>query len=257
MITVANFNTHLGTAALTSSLAATALLSAGHIVPITALWLMLLGTIGGLLPDIDSDNSTSMSTLFRLFGGLITFSFVGHIYQLVSMLELIVYSGFCYLTIRYNFKSSLEKITIHRGCCHSLAFIAVAGLFTVWLVFLLGYSDITAWLSGSFIFFGGIVHLSLDEIYSVDLANRRLKLSFGSALKVFSPKNPFISAFQCLLIAILYLHGPSLDNTWKQVSNWSEFRFKPEWLNRDEVMQFFDEVITSTRKAMDQSSKQG
>ncbi|MDD1827911.1 metal-dependent hydrolase [Photobacterium sp. DNB23_23_1] len=254
---MANFNTHLGTAALTSSLAATALLSAGHIVPITALWLMLLGTIGGLLPDIDSDNSTSMSTLFRFFGGLITFSFVGHIYQLVSMLELIVYSGFCYLTIRYNFKSSLEKITIHRGCCHSLAFIAVAGLFTVWLVFLLGYSDITAWLSGVFIFFGGVVHLSLDELYSVDLANRRLKLSFGSAMKVFSPKNPFISAFQCLLIAILYLHGPSFDNTLKQVSNWSEFRFKPEWLNRDEVMQFFDEVITSTKNAMDQNSKQG
>ncbi len=58
---------HLGSAALTSSLAATALLSAGHVVPITALWLMFLGTMGGLLPDIDSDNSTSMSTLFRFF----------------------------------------------------------------------------------------------------------------------------------------------------------------------------------------------
>lgn len=254
MIAVANFNTHLGTAALTSSLAATALLSAGHIVPITALWLILLGTIGGLLPDIDSDNSTSMSTLFRLFGALTTFSFVGHIYLKVSMLELIVYSLFCYLSIRYNLKAMLEKLTVHRGSCHSLAFIAMSGLLIVWLVFLLGYSDVTAWLSGAFICFGGVVHLVLDELYSVDLANRRIKMSFGTALKVFSPKNPFISACQCLLIAVLYVHGPALDNTWHKVSNWSEFRFKPDWLNKGEVVHFFDEVITSTRKAMSQNT---
>ncbi|PSW16975.1 metal-dependent hydrolase [Photobacterium sanctipauli] len=247
---MANFKTHLGSAAITSSLAATALLSAGHIVPITALWLMLLGTVGGLLPDIDSDNSTSMSTLFRLFAGLITFSFVGHIYKMVSMLELMVYGAFCYLTIRYNCKSTLEKITVHRGCCHSIAFISASGLFTVWLLYLLGYSDITAWLSGTFLFFGGVVHLALDEIYSVDLANRRLKLSFGSALKIFSPKNPFLSALQCLLIGMLYIHSPSWDNTWKEVSNWSEFRFKPDWLNREDVTRFFDSVISSTKEAM-------
>ncbi|MEZ9768649.1 hypothetical protein AB4328_13830 [Vibrio breoganii] len=133
---MANFNTHLGTAALTSSLAATALLSAGHIVPITALWLILLGTIGGLLPDIDSDNSTSMSTLFRLFGALTTFSFVGHIYLTVSMLELIVYSLFCYLSIRYNLKAMLEKLHCSPGLlpfigvhCHVRAAYSLVGVF--------------------------------------------------------------------------------------------------------------------------------
>lgn len=250
MIIVANFNTHLGTAALTSSIAATALLSAGHVVPITALWLMLLGTIGGLLPDIDSDNSTSMQTLFRIFGGLITFSFVGHIYRMVSMLELMVYGTFCYLTIRYNFKATLEKFTVHRGCCHSLAFVVLFGLFTVWLLYLLGYSDKTAWLSGLFVFYGGIVHLLLDELYSVDLANRRLKLSFGTALKVFSPRNPFISALQCALIVVLYMQSPPWQDTWHQLSNWSEFQFKPDWLNREQVSEFWQDVVSSTKDAM-------
>ncbi|MGF1727863.1 metal-dependent hydrolase [Photobacterium nomapromontoriensis] len=250
VIIVANFNTHFGAAALTSSLAATALLSAGHVVPITALWLMLVGTVGGLLPDIDSDNSTSMQTLFRLFGGIITFSFVGHIYRMVSMLELMVYGTFCYFTIRYNFKSTLEKITVHRGCCHSLAFILLSGLFIVWLMYLLGYSEITAWLSGGFLFFGGLVHLLLDEIYSVDLANRRVKKSFGSAMKVFSPRNPFLSALQCLLIALLYMNSPPWHKTWIDVTDWSEFRFKPDWLNREEVTSFFDSVVSSTKEAM-------
>ncbi|KLV05429.1 membrane protein [Photobacterium aquae] len=247
---MANFKTHLGTAALTSSIAATALLSAGHVVPVTALWLILLGTIGGLLPDVDSDNSTSMATLFRLLGGMLTFSFVGHIYKLVSMLELIVYSIFCYLTIRYNFKSVLEKITVHRGCCHSLTFIALAGLLVVWVISLLGYSDTTSWLSGLFLFAGGLVHLLLDELYSVDLANRRIKKSFGTAMKVFSPRNPFISAIKCGLIVLLYLHTPPLHSTWERLEHWQHFRFKPDWLNRDDVGDFFDQLLVSTKQAM-------
>jgi len=46
-----------------------------------------------------------------------------------------------------------------------------------------------SWLSGLFIGFGFIVHLLLDEIYSVDLSNKRMKKSFGTALKLYSYKN--------------------------------------------------------------------
>jgi len=241
---------HLGSAALTSSLAATALLSAGHIVPITALWLMFVGAIGGLLPDVDSDNSTSMSTLFRLFGGLLTFSFVGHIYRMVSMLELIVYALFCYFTIRYNFKALLEKVTVHRGCCHSLAFICLSGVGCVSLIYMLGYSETTSWLSGLFLTGGGIVHLLLDEAYSVDLANRKIKMSFGSALKLCSNRNPAISAIQFVLIGVLIVHCPPWDNTLHQLSNWSDFRLKPDWLNRKDVTALFDDVVQSTSDAI-------
>lgn len=247
---MANFNMHIGTAALTSSLAATAFLSAGHIAPITALWLMFLGTMGGLLPDIDSDNSTSMSTLFRLFGGMITFSLVGHIYQLVSMLELIVYALFCYLTIRYNFKALLEKFTVHRGCCHSIAFVVLSGMCSVSFIDLLGYSDTTSWLSGVFLAGGGMVHLLLDEIYSVDLANRRIKMSFGSALKLCSNRNPLISFCQFALIVCLLYQSPPWRDAWITLSDWHDFRLRPEWLNRDDVGNFFDEVIESTTQSM-------
>ena len=247
---MANFKIHLGTAALTSSLAATALLTAGHIAPTTALWLMFLGTMGGLLPDIDSDNSTSMSTLFRLFGGILTFSLVGHIYLMVSMLELIVYALFCYFTIRHNFKALLERVTVHRGCCHALAFIFLSGLGCVTLINLLGYSDLICWLSGLFLTGGGIVHLLLDEVYSVDLANRKVKMSFGSALKLCSNRNPVISTIQFILIGVLVAHSPPWQSSWQQLTDWSDFRLKPEWLNRRDITVFFEDVVQSTSDAI-------
>ena len=64
---MANFNTHLNTAVIITGLASATLLSAGHIELKGALWLWFLGSIGGLLPDIDSDNSTSLDTIFNLF----------------------------------------------------------------------------------------------------------------------------------------------------------------------------------------------
>ncbi len=38
---------------------------------------------------------------------------------------------------------------------------------------------------------GYIVHLVLDEIYSVDLKNRKIKKSFGTALKLFKVDSNF------------------------------------------------------------------
>jgi len=45
-----------------------------------------------------------------------------------------------------------------------------------------------SWLTGSFIFLGFILHLLLDEIYSVDFMGHRLKRSFGTALKLVDSK---------------------------------------------------------------------
>ncbi|HEY7866299.1 MAG TPA: hypothetical protein VIC51_09880, partial [Psychromonas sp.] len=64
---MANFNTHFNVAAISTGLASAVLLSAGHININSALWLWCLGTIGGLLPDVDADNSTSLDIVFNIF----------------------------------------------------------------------------------------------------------------------------------------------------------------------------------------------
>ena len=205
---MANFSTHLNYAAIASGLVATALLSAGNIQPVTALWLAFLGSIGGLLPDIDSDNSTSMKTLFGLLAGICSFVMVCHIYPHITMLELILYAVSLYAFIRYGAKSLFEKITIHRGCCHSLAFVVLLGMCIICLASLMGYHDTTSWLSGLFVTAGGVLHLLLDEVCSVDLANRKIKSSFGTALKIISLRNPVISLAQIAAIIALYFSAP-------------------------------------------------
>lgn len=94
------------------------------------------------------------------------------------------------------------------------------------------------------------MHLLLDEAYSVDLANRKIKMSFGSALKLCSNRNPVISTLQFILIGVLVVHSPPWNDTWRQLTNWSDFRLKPDWLNRDDVTAFFDDVIESTTSAI-------
>ncbi|MDX1300779.1 metal-dependent hydrolase [Photobacterium sp.] len=243
---MANFSTHLNCAAIASGLAATALLSAGNIQPITALWLAFLGSIGGLLPDIDSDNSTSMKTLFGLLAAICSFVLVCHISPHVTMLELILYAVSLYLFIRYSAKSVFEKITVHRGCCHSLAFVALLGICIVCLARLMGYRETTSWLSGLFVTAGGVLHLVLDEVYSVDLANRKIKSSFGTALKIISLRNPMISFAQVAAILALYLAAPPYDSTLSLLADWQQFQFRPSWLDLKTVSYSLRDFISST-----------
>jgi len=243
---VANFSTHLNYAAIASGLAATALLSAGHIQPITALWLAFLGAIGGLLPDIDSDNSTSMKTLFGLLAGICSFVMVCHIYPHITMLELILYAVSLYAFIRYGAKSLFEKITIHRGCCHSLAFVVLLGMCIICLASLMGYHDTTSWLSGLFVTTGGVLHLLLDEVCSVDLTNRKIKSSFGTALKIISLRNPVISLAQIAAIIALYFSAPPYDSTLNILADWQHFQLYPAWLNLKTVSYCLRDFINST-----------
>jgi hypothetical protein len=61
-------------------------------------------------------------------------------------------------------------------------------------------SDELAWLVGIFVFIGALIHLLLDELYSIDLEGRRLKKSFGTALKITEWRSPLANL---LLLALL------------------------------------------------------
>ena len=50
-----------------------------------------------------------------------------------------------------------------------------------------------AWLGAAFMFVGYLTHLTLDEIYSVDVMDTRLKSSFGTALKFFDRRHFYAS----------------------------------------------------------------
>lgn len=58
-------------------------------------------------------------------------------------------------------------------------------------------------------FVGYLVHLLLDEIYSVDITGRRLKASFGTALKFFDKRYPAAAIAMAAATAIALVLTPS------------------------------------------------
>jgi len=233
---MANFNTHLNVAAVTTGLASAALLSAEHVNLNTALGLWFLGTIGGLLPDIDADNSTSLDIIFNLFSFCALFLAMRHItavdFQDISLIELVAVPLLVYVVIRYLIRPLFEKITVHRGSCHSLLFVLLVALITMQIVWRLTLQVseeyvIVAWLSGGFIFLGGFIHLLLDELYSVDLSNVRMKRSFGTALKLAEFRNKGLTLLTVISIIGLVYTAPSPNETISKLSNWSKLKVTP------------------------------
>jgi hypothetical protein len=67
---VANFRVHVSGAAITSGLLASSFLTTGLFTRTDVALLWLFGCLGGILPDIDSDNSTSLNSIFTGLGAL-------------------------------------------------------------------------------------------------------------------------------------------------------------------------------------------
>ena len=230
---MANFNTHLNVATVSSGLACATLLSAAHIDFNSALLLWFLGTIGGLLPDIDSDNSTSLDTIFAMFtlaAVLITLRYITDgLFKESRLIVLIAASLIVYTMMRFVIRPLFERLTIHRGSCHSLVFLLLSALIAIQLTWRLSYNhtqhpDIIAWYSGGFIFLGGFIHLLLDEIYSVDLLNVKIKRSFGTAMKVADFNHKGLTLLILIAIIGLAYIAPSPENTINTLTNWSKFK---------------------------------
>jgi len=229
---MANFNTHLNVAALLTGLSSASLVAAGHVELNTAVWLWFLGTMGGLLPDIDSDNSTSLDTIFNLFAFAIILIVMRYIIDEdmgdLSFLKVIAIPVVIYGVMKYGLRTIFERLTVHRGSCHSLLFLVLCGLMTTKIIANVdgidsNKADSLAWLSGGFVFLGGFIHLLLDEIYSVDLRNIKIKRLFGTALKLVDWDNKLLLLGMMLAVAVLWTTTPEIETTLDMLCDWSMF----------------------------------
>lgn len=207
---MANFNVHVSVAASASSIVAVLgvnlqLMDFSH-----APWLVFLGIVGGMLPDIDAVNSKPVRLLFNVLALLSATAVLSTLKNYVQSYQLFVLAAGIYWLTRYLVLASIARFTVHRGIFHSILALL---FFSLTMVCLSHYAFkqplIYAWLNGFFLGFGFLVHLLLDEMYSVDLSNRRIKKSFGTALKLFNYKNLPSSALMMLLTIFLYLASPT------------------------------------------------
>ncbi|NWF38909.1 hydrolase [Mariprofundus sp. NF] len=187
---MANFRTHL-TVAAAGALSATALVM--QTVPISqmqALLLFLLALHAGLLPDVDSDHSIPARILFTILSFATAIAVIFHYYTSLNLLPLLVSSLLAALFVRLVLLPLFAATTEHRGLFHSVPMALLFGIGSLFAGhYLLGWQVSFAWLAAAFVTGGYLLHLLLDELYSVNFIGASIKTSFGTALTLFSSQS--------------------------------------------------------------------
>jgi hypothetical protein len=148
----------------------------------------LLTTAGGLLPDIDHPLGVEVRGLTTLIGtatALVVWRrirFGGAELAIEAQLWVVILT---YTFFRYASRRTLARLTVHRGMNHSLPTCAVWGAAT-YLAYPSPHHPVRVAMASA-VMLGFLSHLVLDEVCSVDLRGRRIKRSFGTALKLWAP----------------------------------------------------------------------
>ena len=151
-----------------------------------------LCSLAGMLPDLDSDNGIPVRETLCLLAAVVPALMIQRFIALgLNQEQIVLASAGLYITIRFGVGKIFRRYTVHRGMWHSIPAAGIAGLAAFMLCMCpdFGVRLFKAWA----VVIGFLSHLVLDEIYAVDLNNRRLprlKRSFGTALKFFG-KSPW------------------------------------------------------------------
>jgi hypothetical protein len=191
---MANFTTHIAVGTIVSGAAATLTLAANVVAPENLVAVTMAGVLGSVLPDIDLKDSRPSRAMFAGLAIFFSFAVLFNAATKYSIAELWILWLGTLLIVRYGLHGVFHRISVHRGIWHSiLAAIFCAVATSVVFQQLLGKPAGVAWLGGAFMFVGYLTHLTLDEIYSVDVMDTRLKSSFGTALKFFDRRHFYSS----------------------------------------------------------------
>ena len=141
-----------------------------------------------------------------------------------SIVELSILWGVTYVLVRHVIFKLFARFSVHRGVFHSLLAAAFFGFLTTSLMHhVFRLSPLVAWMSGLFVSAGYMIHLVLDEIYSVDLTGARVKRSFGTALKLISAD---VKATTCLVLAtmVIFFATPNAEKFVQTVLNFDTYK---------------------------------
>jgi hypothetical protein len=208
---MADFATHLGWGAVGAGLAASATYAADIVPSSELLTLTMAGVVGSVLPDIDLEKTVPSRSLFTGLGLVMAFIVLFNFKASYSIVELWLIWLAVFCAIRYGAYNIFHRRTNHRGIFHSLLAGAFFMTFTaVVLSYGIGREPLVSWMAGLFVFFGYIIHLTLDEIYAVDITGAHIKRSFGTALKLFDSRSiPATSAmFAALFVSFAMAPSP-------------------------------------------------
>lgn len=206
---MANFTTHIGVGTIASGMLATLTLAADVVAPENLVAVTMVGVLGSVLPDIDLKDSRPGRAMFSGLAVFFSFTVLFLLAEKLSIAELWIVWLATFAGVRYGAHWIFHRMSYHRGIYHSvLAGVFFALLTSVVFKHLLGRHDGVAWLAAAFMLIGYLIHLTLDEIYSVDVMDTRIKRSFGSALKLIDNKHMGHSAAMAAAAVVAFALTP-------------------------------------------------
>lgn len=221
---MANFTTHIAIGTVVSGALATLTLAADVVAPQNLVAVTLAGALGSVLPDIDLKDSRPSRAMFAGLAIFASFAVLFNAATHYSIAELWLLWLGTLLLVRYGLHTVFHRLAVHRGIWHSILAAVFCSVATA-IVFrhLLDKPEGVSWLAAAFMFVGYITHLTLDEIYSVDVMDTRIKSSFGTALKLFDRRHFYASVGMAAATALAimvspqtstFVHGLSSHDMW-------------------------------------------
>jgi hypothetical protein len=182
---MANFTTHLAAGTLVSGGLATLTMAADVVAPENLVAVTMACVLGSVLPDIDLKDSRPSKAMFSGLAIFFSFAVLFTAAEHLSVVEMLIAWLGTLVFVRYGAKALFHEFSYHRGIWHSvLAAVFCSAVTAVVYYYILRRPDGVAWLAAGFMFIGFMTHLVLDEIYSVDVMDVRVKASFGTAVKL-------------------------------------------------------------------------
>ena len=203
---MAGFKTHITASTLVGSGYAAVSHFQYGVEPATAIVGGGLCSIAGILPDVDSETGHSGREVMGFAAAVVPLLLMDHLRRLQLPHDGLVLAGGClYVIIRFGLGEILRRYTVHRGMWHSVPAALIAGLATI---FICGCDNPShRWFKACAVVLGYLVHLLLDELYSIHWhrGRFRFKRSFGTALKFWGPDVMANLAAFAKLGALIYL----------------------------------------------------
>ena len=231
---MANFPTHIAIGTIVSGALATVTVAADMVAPENIVAVTLAGVLGSVLPDIDLKESRPARAMFSGLAIFFSFAVLFGLERKYSIAEMLVLWLGTLLFVQFVAKEVFFRFSYHRGVWHSVLALLFCSFVTA-VIFskLLGRDQGVAWLAAGFTGIGFLTHLILDEIYSVDVMDTRLKASFGTALKLFDYKHLGHSSAMAAATVAVFLVTPPTRTFVENISSpalWTELhhRLLPE-----------------------------
>ena len=218
---MANFEQHVNIAVLSTGVLIVPLNASGLLTIEQSFITLCLGVLGGILPDLDSDNSKPIQISFKIISIfmplLILLSLSNQHLPILHMIGIWLASS---LILRLTLLKFFVSITKHRGIFHSIPMgIVFAQLTAISFFYFFHFTSFFSTIAGFFLFFGFIIHLLLDELVSLNALGIKVKKSFGTALKFWSSDIKSVALFYVVAILLFVL----MPQKTQFINSWSQF----------------------------------